>query len=104
MIRDIALKKFEKLNDGSFVPYKGVTIRHKDASTLTLTWAFVEKYRGNEVDYIIVYTKNHGFFIYQADEIDSIYEFNIAIPTTLLHMEAKSGILDRVKRLMGLIG
>jgi len=96
MIRDIALKKFDKLDSGSFVPHKGVTIHHKDGSSLTLTNAFIEKYVANDDKYIIVYTKNHGVITYKIDELLHFYEFLVAVPSTLVCVKHKKGLLNKL--------
>lgn len=95
MIEDIALKKYGQLNDGSFVPHKGVVIRHTDGSSLTVTNAFIEKYRGNDKNYIFVYTKNHGVLAYPADSLELIYEFHVAVPTTLFCVQPKKSWLAK---------
>lgn len=97
MIRDIALKKYAGMDSGSFVPQRGVTIRHKDGSNMTLMWSLLEKYRANNQCYYIVYTKNSGVLAYGQDELDSIYEFSISVPTTLMHIaQKKKTWADRV--------
>lgn len=96
MIKEIAQKKFEKLDSGSFVPHKGVTIHHKDGSSLTLTNAFIEKYVGNDDKYIIVYTKSHGVITYKIDELLHFYEFIVAVPSTLVCLKPKKKLLERL--------
>ncbi len=88
-LAEIALKKYAKMDAGSFVPHRGVMIRHKDGSSMTLTGSFMEKYRANAQCYYIVYTKNSGVLTYAQDDLDSIHEFIISVPTTLMHIAPK---------------
>lgn len=83
MIEEFVAEKFSKLDEGSFVPHKGVQVYHIDGSFFCFFGAFLEKIGHNDMVYIAVYSKNHGAHLYSMEDIESYHEFNISVPTTL---------------------
>lgn len=80
---DFATTKHELLSEHSFVPHQGVQVYHTDGSFFSILYAFVEKVRYNNMVYLVIYSKNNGFFVYDLEDLESYQEFNIAVPSTL---------------------
>lgn len=82
-VQTFVAEKFEKMNDYSFVPHKGVQVYHIDGSFFCFFNAFLEKIRYNDVVYLAVYSKNNGVHVYDSEHVEAYHEFNISVPTSL---------------------